>query len=98
MENPPGKNEKQKSEEYKVKFIFVVNLEMVFPNSFRTAFVRILSLTSSLNSISLFIKLHYKSYNQTITGSTDSKAFAVSLLNKNILQGKCGQEILKKTS
>ena len=78
------------------KIIFVVNLGMVFLNSFRTALVRILSLTSSLNSISLLIKLHYKSYNQTITGSTVSKAFAVSLLNMNILQGKC-QEILKKT-
>ena len=33
------------------------------------------------------MKLQYGSYIQTITGSTEFKAFAVSFFNTNILQG-----------
>ena len=33
------------------------------------------------------MKLQYGSYVQTITGSTEFKAFAVSFFNTNILQG-----------
>ena len=72
-----------------------MNREIVFPQSFKTVFIRIFCGTSSLVYISFFMKLECKRFNETIIGGTDLQAFAVSLLKTNILQANCDQEIRK---